>query len=79
MVVKSDGGMYAALDQAAADIVSVLQDDATLGKTCDLFLLSQTQNVTKQNFPAAMMAALISQWLACWISTPVKSCAVLLR
>ncbi|WP_226649270.1 hypothetical protein [Microbulbifer variabilis] len=50
-LVKSDGDIYAALDQAAADIESALQDDATLGNTCDLFLLSQTQFALDQDHP----------------------------
>ncbi|WP_444902173.1 hypothetical protein ACJJIG_04385 [Microbulbifer sp. SSSA007] len=49
-VVKSDGDIYAALDQAAADIESTLQD-ASLGGSCDLFLLSQTQFALDQDHP----------------------------
>ncbi|WP_444901345.1 hypothetical protein ACJJIG_17390 [Microbulbifer sp. SSSA007] len=49
-VVKSDGDIYAALDQAAADIESTLQN-ASLGGSCDLFLLSQTQFALDQDHP----------------------------
>ncbi|GAA5446134.1 hypothetical protein Misp06_04343 [Microbulbifer sp. NBRC 101763] len=49
-VIKSDGDIYAALDQAAADIESTLQD-ASMGGTCDLFLLSQTQFALDQDHP----------------------------
>ncbi|WP_445363338.1 hypothetical protein ACJJIQ_00395 [Microbulbifer sp. ANSA003] len=49
-VVKTSGDVYAALDQAAADIESVLQDDSLEG-TCDLFLLNQTQFALDQDHP----------------------------
>ncbi|BBM00445.1 hypothetical protein [Microbulbifer sp. GL-2] len=49
-LVKSDGDIYAALDQAAADIESTLQD-ASLDGSCDLFLLSQTQFALDQDHP----------------------------
>ncbi|WP_444914635.1 hypothetical protein [Microbulbifer sp. TRSA007] len=49
-VVKSSGDIYVELDQAAADIESVLQDDSLEG-TCDLFLLSQTQFALDQDHP----------------------------
>ncbi|WP_444884515.1 hypothetical protein [Microbulbifer sp. PSTR4-B] len=49
-VVKSDGDIYAALDQAAEDIELALQD-SDLEKTCDLFLLSQTQFALDQDHP----------------------------
>ncbi|WP_020411051.1 hypothetical protein [Microbulbifer variabilis] len=49
-VVKTSGDVYAALDQAAADIESVLQD-ASLEDACDLFLLSQTEFALDQDHP----------------------------
>ncbi|WP_444885008.1 hypothetical protein [Microbulbifer sp. PSTR4-B] len=49
-VVKSSGDIYVALDQAAADIESTLQD-ASMGGSCDLFLLSQTQFALDQDHP----------------------------
>ncbi|WP_444945639.1 hypothetical protein ACJJIP_16615 [Microbulbifer sp. VTAC004] len=56
-VVKSDGDIYAALDQAAADIESALQDDATLGNTCDLFLLSANPVCAGPGSPTGRSAA----------------------
>ncbi|WP_444933597.1 hypothetical protein [Microbulbifer sp. JTAC008] len=49
-VVKTSGDVYAALDQAAADIENVLQD-ASLEDACDLFLLSQTEFALDQDHP----------------------------
>ncbi|WP_444904221.1 hypothetical protein ACJJIU_03665 [Microbulbifer sp. CnH-101-E] len=49
-VVKSRGDVYAALDQAAEDIELALQD-SDLDRTCDLFLLSQTQFALDQDHP----------------------------
>ncbi|WP_445366208.1 hypothetical protein ACJJJB_10545 [Microbulbifer sp. ANSA001] len=49
-VVKSSGDIYVALYQAAVDIESALQD-ASLGGSCDLFLLSQTQFALDQDHP----------------------------
>jgi len=49
-VVKSRGDVYAALDDAAGAIEAALTDE-TLGGTCDLFLLSQTQFALDQEQP----------------------------
>lgn len=49
-VVKSRGDVYAALDDAADAIEGALADD-TLGGTCELFLLSQTQFALDQEQP----------------------------
>ncbi|USD22152.1 hypothetical protein MJO52_03175 [Microbulbifer variabilis] len=49
-VVKSRGDVYAALDQAAEDIELALQESA-LDKTCDLFLLIQTQFALDEDHP----------------------------
>lgn len=49
-IVKSRGDVYTALDDAADAIEGALADD-TLGGTCELFLLSQTQFALDQEQP----------------------------
>ncbi|WP_444891205.1 hypothetical protein [Microbulbifer sp. DLAB2-AA] len=50
VVVHSRGDIYELLDQASEDVEGVLQD-RTLGSTCEIFALSQTDFALDQDHP----------------------------